>query len=90
MPNVKFHLVVDGELFPDTVGQDVPDLKVAHSRARALTAKLMTLCDRFPQAGREGCWVVHVQDETGRTPLSVIFAPGTRDAADKRRASAQR
>lgn len=77
MPHLHFHLTMDDEHYPDTIGYDVADLAEAHSRAILLAARVMSFCvleKRHPCSER---WVVDIEDDAGRDLMSVIVCYDT-------------
>jgi hypothetical protein len=70
MSRVYFHLTLDGEYFPDPIGEQVSDLTAAHSRAVLLAGRVMSSCEL--EAPRTERGVVTIEDDTGRVLLSVI------------------
>ena len=72
MTHVHFHLTMDGEYFPDPVGEKVDDLAAAHARAVTLASRVMSFCELDGQPPRTERGVVTIADDTGRTLMSVI------------------
>ena len=72
MPHLYFHLTMDDEQFPDTTGQDISDLKIAHSQAILLASNAMAFCELEEEQRRPNRLVVTVADSTGKVPLSVV------------------
>ena len=92
MTHVHFHLTMDGEYFPDPVGEKVDDLAAAHARAVALASRVMSFCALDGQPPRTERGVVTIADDAGRTLMSVIVRRGNAardvcwDAPGRRRA----
>ena len=89
MSHFYFHVTMDGEFFPDLIGQNFNDLAAAHSHAIALASRVMSYCEvenRTPRAER---WVVSIDDDAGRVLMSVIIRCESA-ACDVRRAPPRR
>jgi Domain of unknown function (DUF6894) len=69
MSHFYFHFTMDDEYFPDLVGQDFNDLAAAHSHAIVLASRVMSYCE---VEGRAPRWVVTIENDAGRVPMSVI------------------
>ena len=89
MSHVHFHLTMDGEYFPDPVGEQVDDLAAAHARAISLGQCVMSFCELDGQPSRTERGVVTIADATGHVLMSVIVRHD-RTARDVRRHAARR
>ena len=69
MSHFYFHFTMDDEYFHDLVGQDFNDLAAAHSHAIVLASRVMSYCE---VEGRAPRWVVTIENDAGRVPMSVI------------------
>ena len=73
MSRFYFHFRMDGELFPDFIGQNFNDLAAAHSHAIVLASRVMSHCEIEGRVPRTERWVVTIEDEAGRVLMSVII-----------------
>ena len=88
MSHVHFHLTMDGEYFPDPIGEQVDDLAAAHARAVSLGHCVMSFCEFDGQPSRTERGVVTIADGAGRVLMSVIVRRD-RAARDVRRHAAR-
>jgi hypothetical protein len=73
MSRFYFHFRMDGELFPDFIGQNFNDLAAAHSHAIVLASRVMSYCEVEDRAPRTERWVVTIENDAGRVLMSVII-----------------
>jgi hypothetical protein len=65
--------MMDGDQFPDTVGQEISDLKTAHSQAILLASNALAFCELDEEQRRPSRLVVTIADSTGNALLSVVI-----------------
>jgi Domain of unknown function (DUF6894) len=73
MSHFYFHLTMDDEYFPDRIGQKFDDLAAAHSHAIVLASRVMSYCEVEGRAPRTERWVVTIENDAGRTLMSIIL-----------------
>ena len=72
MPHFYFHFTMDDEYFPDLTGQKFDDLTAAHSHAIVLASRVMSYCEVEGRAPRTERSVVTIENDAGRTLMSVV------------------
>ena len=84
MPQFYFHLWHSGQLTPDEVGVDLPNLTAAKRRAERTAASLRDHNEGTP-IDLIG-WDIEVTDAVGRVVLIVPAGPGSLDTKPSRAA----
>ena len=73
MPRYYFHLSAPDQDFEDPIGNDLSDVRAAHSRAMLLADRVMMFSGFADQAVDFRRWTVRVTDASQKLLMTVLF-----------------
>ena len=73
MPRFYFHLSAPDQDFEDPIGNDLSDIRAAHSRAMLLADRVMVFSGFADQALDYRRWTVKVTDASQKLLMTVLF-----------------